>query len=129
CGPRHRRPNLDPRGGFPDGPDHAPHEGALALPVDPRMEVIGDQPERETALLGEPREPHQLARAVLLARELVAEPHRISLALAHDVSSVRHQVATRPGRVRSRAASTATWQATSSMGSTITGAPPVTRSA
>ena len=67
-------PQLVRRGG--DAADHAPDERALPLPLDPGMEVVGDQCEREAVLLRAPRMAEEVERAMLLAREGVAEFHR-----------------------------------------------------
>ena len=45
-----------------DAADHAPDERALALRVVPRVEVVGDQAEREAGLLGELRVAHHVVR-------------------------------------------------------------------
>ena len=63
-----------------DAAEHRPHERALALRVDPRVEVVGDQREREARLLGAARVLDERARTELLARELVAELHHRPLA-------------------------------------------------
>src|SRR5215510_9103418 len=72
----HRRPEPEPCGGEPDRADHAPHERALPLSIDPRVEMIGDHGEAESVLLRHAGEPHQLVRAVLFARELVTNLHQ-----------------------------------------------------
>src|SRR5207248_9522479 len=56
-----------------DAAEHAPHERALALLVDPGMEVIGDHGEREARVLGPHRRVDQRVRAVLLARQAVSQ--------------------------------------------------------
>ena len=66
----HRRARH--RGGDPercrrrDAADHRPHEGALALVVEPGMEVIGDPHGGEAVRLGELCLLHELPRTVLL---------------------------------------------------------------
>jgi hypothetical protein len=50
-----------------DATQDAPHEGALALPRDPGMEMVRDQREREPRSLGGRRMPDQLGRLVLLS--------------------------------------------------------------
>ena len=49
-----------------DCADRAPHEWALALGVQPRMEVIGDEREAEARLLGTTRIGDELGRRQLL---------------------------------------------------------------
>src|SRR6266699_490854 len=66
-GPLLSRAELEPLGGGGDGPDHAPYERALSLPINPGVEVVGDEAEREAVLFGEPRVAHELARAPLFA--------------------------------------------------------------
>src|SRR5215510_2916860 len=72
----HRRPEPEPCGGEPDRADHAPHERALPLSIDPRVEMIGHHGEAESVLLRHAGEPHQLVRAGLFARELVTNLHQ-----------------------------------------------------
>ena len=50
-----------------DATEHRPHERALTLRVDPRVEVIRDEREREPALLRPTRVRDELERRVLLA--------------------------------------------------------------
>ena len=56
-------------------PITAPDEGALPLAVDPGMEVVGDEREREARLLGPARVAHEIERTVLLARQRVPDVH------------------------------------------------------
>jgi hypothetical protein len=49
--------------------EHTPHEGALPLAIDPRMEVVGDQSEGEASVLRQARMLDEVERTVLLARE------------------------------------------------------------
>lgn len=72
-GARDARAELEALRRLGDGADDGPHERTLPLAVDPRVVVVGDEPEREAALLGHRRVAGQLAGAVLLARELVAD--------------------------------------------------------
>ena len=44
-----------------DRPEHAPHERAVALAVDPRVEVVRDQGEREAGFLGHAGVPDEVA--------------------------------------------------------------------
>jgi hypothetical protein len=59
-----------------DGPEDAPHEGALPLPVDPRMEMIGDEGEAEPGVLRNLGVPNEVGRRLLFARELVAKGNK-----------------------------------------------------
>src|SRR5205814_109589 len=52
-----------------DPADHRPDERALALPVDPRMEVVRELDVGEAGLLGALRRAHDLERSVLFARD------------------------------------------------------------
>ena len=72
----HVTPVPSRRRSLADRPDHAPDELALPLLVGPRMEVVGDQCERETRPLGLAGVPDEVARAVLLRRERVTELHQ-----------------------------------------------------
>jgi hypothetical protein len=45
----------------------------VALRVDPRVEVVGDQREREARLLGQPGVPNEVGGRVLLRRQRIAE--------------------------------------------------------
>ena len=53
--------------------EDGPHERALALAIDPWMEVVRDQREREPRLLGRCRVLDEIERRMLLARERVPE--------------------------------------------------------
>ena len=66
----HVTPGADDQlvGGLGDGTEHAPHERAVRMALDPRVEVVGDEREREAGLLGGAGVGHEVARAVLLAR-------------------------------------------------------------
>jgi hypothetical protein len=59
-----------------DATEHGPDERALTLRVDPRVEVIRDEREREPALLCPARVGDELERSMLLARERVPELDR-----------------------------------------------------
>ena len=61
-----------------DRADHRPDKWALALSVDPRMEVIRELDVGESGLLGALRRSHHLERAVLLARNPKADLHRLA---------------------------------------------------
>src|SRR5437016_5076835 len=58
-----------------DPADHRPDERALSLPVDPRVEVVGELYVREPGLLGALRGADDLERAVLLAGDPKADLH------------------------------------------------------
>src|SRR4029453_489221 len=62
-----------------DRPQDRPDKRALALLVGPGVEVVGDEREREPALLGKPRVADEIGRPELLARERIA-----------DLRSLRH---------------------------------------
>ena len=64
---------AEPLGRVSDGADHVPNEGAVALSVNPGVEVVGDQRETEAGLLGRLREANEVVRGVLFAGERVAE--------------------------------------------------------
>ena len=72
---RDRRPEADPLGRRGDAADHAPDERALALLVDPRVEVVGDEDVLEARLLGAPRVRDEVVRRMLLRGEPVADFH------------------------------------------------------
>jgi hypothetical protein len=55
-------------GGLGDAADDAPDERTLALLVDPRVKVVGDQREGESGVLGPGRVAHEIARPLLFAR-------------------------------------------------------------
>jgi hypothetical protein len=59
-----------------NGAQDAPHEGALPLPVDPRMEMIGDEGEAEPGVLRNLGVPNEVGRRLLFARELVAKGNK-----------------------------------------------------
>src|SRR5437868_6146043 len=61
-----------------DPTDDRPDERALALPVDPRMEVIGELHVRKTRRLGALRRADDLVRAVLLTRDPKADLHSLA---------------------------------------------------
>src|SRR5690606_24219387 len=54
-----------------DGAEHAPHEGAMALAIDPGVVVVGDAGEAEARRLGSLGVIDERRRAVLLASERV----------------------------------------------------------
>jgi hypothetical protein len=54
-----------------DGPD----EAAVSLRVDPRVDVVRDQPEAEARVLRSPRAPHQVGGRQLLRRQGDADFH------------------------------------------------------
>jgi hypothetical protein len=58
-----------------DAAEHAPDEGTLPLVVDPRMEVIGDQREREPSFLCVSRILHEVQRLAFFAGECVPDLH------------------------------------------------------
>jgi hypothetical protein len=62
-----------PLGLVRDRADHAPYERALALLIDPGMEVIGDQREVEAALLRPLREANEIVGRMLFTRERVTD--------------------------------------------------------
>ena len=64
---------AEPLGRVSDGADHVPNEGAVALSVNPGVEVVGDQRETEAGLLGRLREADEVVRQMLFAGERVAE--------------------------------------------------------
>ena len=98
---RHPRADDEPLGGRRDAPEHAPHERALALAVDPRVEVVRDEREAEARLLGPDGVPDEVERPVLLARDRVSELHKCLLAgVPLFPASCRRQ--TRPGFSRGR---------------------------
>ena len=68
AGTRHGRSQPEPARGVRDSSDHAPHEWALALPVDPGVIVIRDEREREPALLRSLCVLDQGQRRLLFAR-------------------------------------------------------------
>ena len=61
-----------------DPTDDRPDERALTLPVDPRMEVIGELHVRKTHRLGALRRADDLVRAVLLTRDPKADLHSLA---------------------------------------------------
>src|SRR5690606_27331442 len=56
-----------------DRADDGPDEGAVPLPVDPGMIVVGDEGEGEPGLFRLAREAHQRRRVVLFAGEGVSD--------------------------------------------------------
>ena len=58
-----------------DGPDHAPHERAVALLVEPRMEVVRDPHSVDAGLFGEPCLVDERRGWVLLTGQEVADLH------------------------------------------------------
>jgi hypothetical protein len=77
-------PEAQPLGRLRDRADHAPHERAVALRVDPRVVVVGDEREAEPRLLRRPSVGRELGRSVLLGGQGVAELHGV-----RDTSSPR----------------------------------------
>ena len=63
-------------GAFGDRTEHRPHEGGVALLVEPRVEVVGDRHEVEAVALGLAGELDQTARGVLLAGQGQSELRR-----------------------------------------------------
>jgi hypothetical protein len=72
-GTGHAGPDPEAVGDLSDPPDHRPDEWALALFVDPGVEVIRDEAERETRLFGSRRVADQVLRSMLFAGQLVSE--------------------------------------------------------
>ena len=68
----HAGPDADGRRRLGHAAEDRPHERAVALLVDPRVEVVRDRQEVEARLLGQARMAHQVGRSVLLAGECVA---------------------------------------------------------
>ncbi len=111
---RHAGADAQALRGVRDAADHAPHERALPLPVDPGMVVVGDQPEAEPRVLGHRRVADQVVGTMLLARDLVADLHHGGppptdrcKAAATDVRRRGRGAATRRARRRGRRARTA----------------------
>ena len=108
---RGRHPQRRRRG---DGADHAPHERALALLVEPRMEVVGDPHPLETGLLapsapGEQRPwpvllrgqevaelDHVIASPLLLPRGMPPRPAPTVVAFHVPIANLRHVVCAAP---------------------------------
>ena len=65
-----------------DRPEHRPDKRALALRVNPRVEVIGDQSKWEPGLFGSTRVSDQIGRTVLFARKCVTDLHQASVPAA-----------------------------------------------
>jgi hypothetical protein len=72
-GTRHAGPDPEAIGDLSDPTDHRPDERALALFVDPGVEVIRDETERETRLFGFRRVADQVLRSMLFTGQLVSE--------------------------------------------------------
>src|SRR5215211_1312438 len=73
-------PDPQPLGCLGDAAQNGPDERRVALPIDPRMKVIGDPCEVEAGLLRPARVTNQLLRAVLLAGQRVADlGHRLRI--------------------------------------------------
>ena len=68
----HAGPDADGRRRLGHPAEDRPHERAVALLVDPRVEVVRDGQEVEARLLGQARMAHQVGRSVLLTGECVA---------------------------------------------------------
>ena len=62
----HRGAEPDPLGRVRDRADHVPHERAVPLGVDPRMDVIRDEDVLEAGVLCANRVRDEVGRAVLL---------------------------------------------------------------
>ena len=69
----HADSDLKAFGDGGDGAEDAPHEGAVSLRADPRVEVVGDRHEIEPGLLCSPRIGDEVARRMLFARQRVPE--------------------------------------------------------
>lgn len=72
-GTGHPGHDVNPVSRLCDTSEGRPHERAMTLGGDPRMEVVRDRREAEPRLLCPPRIIHQLLGPVLLGRDLVAE--------------------------------------------------------
>jgi hypothetical protein len=68
--------DADLLGRLRDPAEGGPHEGALALRIDPGVIVIGDHAEVEARLFGKRRLTHELVRRMVLGREREAELHQ-----------------------------------------------------
>ena len=71
----HRGADPDPVRRLGDRAEHAPDERAVALRVDPRMDVIGDQREREAGRFGALGVLDEGVWALFFRREPVADLH------------------------------------------------------
>ena len=60
-------------GALADGADNVPHEGAVTLPVGPWVEVVRDEGEGESCLLGHRRVADKVGRGVLFTRQRKAD--------------------------------------------------------
>ena len=69
------RADLELVGDGGDATQDAPDERALPLPIDPWVEVVGDECERKARLFRQLRMPHEVERTMLLARQRVSELH------------------------------------------------------
>jgi hypothetical protein len=72
----HRGAHFELVGHGRDASQDGPHEGALALGVDPGMEVIGDRGEIEADLFGSGRVGEELGRGPFFRAQFQPEAHR-----------------------------------------------------